>query len=98
MTTVVEAEMVDCFVDEKFYIVKKQSEKETIVLGITKSEVDGDEIAVPISCFADSDKEVFENVYSGQKFETENGVLDVLFNVDRDPVLLKSEQNFNRII
>ena len=97
LATVVEAEMVDCFVDENFYIVKKQSDKETIVLGITKAEVDGETLSVPISCFEGSDKAVFENVYSGQIFETENGALEVLFNVARDPVLLKSFQNVNEI-
>jgi len=91
LATVVEAEMVDCYVDENFYIVKKETEEETLVLGITKSEVGSEEVAVAIDCLADNDQEIFENLYTGAIYKIENGMLDVIFNAKRDPVLLKHD-------
>lgn len=49
LAPVVEAHMVDCYVDANFYIVKKQTEYKTIILGITKSEITGEEETVTIT-------------------------------------------------
>ena len=56
--------MTECFVDDKFYILKKQLQNETTIFGITKMEPNGEEYTVTISCIAKTEKETIKNLYT----------------------------------
>jgi len=87
---VVEGDMEDCFVDENYYVFMKQIGDDKIIVGITKEESDGEEHSFTITGISEEESETFQDLYTGQSFVAVNGTLTIVFNVARDPVLLKN--------
>ena len=96
LNAVVGGEMTDCYVDENYYILKKQIGNDTIIFGITKAESDGEEYKVTIDTLGQTGPETFENLYNGQTYQTEKGHLNVVFIIFINNLL--KECNIFRIL
>merc|ERR1711915_415082 len=88
LNVIVESNMFECFVDENFYVFKKELGKDKIIVGLTKMDRDGTEVKLVVSNLGE-EFEIFEDIYTGNLFEANQGHLEITFDADRDPVVLK---------
>jgi len=88
LNVIVEANMFEIFVDENFYVFKKELGQEKIIVGLTKMDRDGTDVKLIVSNLGE-EFEIFEDIYTGDLFEANQGNLEITFGADRDPVVLK---------